>query len=633
MPPRRSIALIVPLFLLVWLIGFQQTDQRFAIAQNSGNSAVPASVLLDPNDLAIKLVAVSDSPETDPKTVGELVTLTATVTEGSATGLAFYWNFGDGQTKRGKVTTHIYAQEGTYNAFVIATDGVHSQRATVLVSIDPIIPGTDKDEVIKGLSGTSDSPTIVGNPANFLATVISGTNVIYEWNFGDGSPSDRGVAVSHIYQVVGDYLVTVSASNNTTIDPIKKSFWMWVLPAPPKGIQVVYAPKQVAVNSLVVFTATVESGTDVKFDWSFGDGTVATGSTVQHSFAKIGVYEVRARARNSVSEISLSIQIFVQDSPPVILNVFKDTPKRAGEAINFTAFILSDSIVTAEWNWGDGTGDSKRSDPEQDNLSVKELPISHAYTKPGRYIVTLIVHNTGGTIDTEITVYVETDVPQQNISIFYTPTLPVVNQPMTFSVPLSKDRRSCLWEWGDGSVLDNAATTVTHTYTQTKKYVAYVKCTPFANNLDRLTYDADRIVFVGGYVFMPFIAQGVVVSNQTLSGGSGSPDIPVTETSTPTATVTPTSTATTAPTETPTTIPIETPTETPTATPTAVPVVTPTPTETPTMIPVDTPTETATPTETPTETPTATETVVETATETPTETPTDLPGSTIPQVP
>jgi len=465
MPPRRS---IVPLFVFLWLIIFQKTDHRFAIAQNSDNSAIPASVLLGPNDLAIKLVAVSDSPTTNPKPVGQLVTLTATVTEGSATGLAFYWNFGDGQTKRGRVVTHIYAEEGTYNAFVIATDGVYTQRATVLIGIDPIDPVGVADQVINGLSGTSDSPTIVGDPTNFLATVISGTNVIYEWNFGDGSASARGVAVSHIYQVVGDYLVTVSASNNTTVDPIKKSFWMWVLPAPPKGIQVIYAPTQVAVNRLIVFTATVESGTDVKFDWSFGDGTVATGSTVQHSFAKIGVYEVRARASNSVDEISLSIQIFVQDSPPVILNVFKDTPKRAGEAINFTAFILSDSLVTAEWNWGDGTRISSRSDPQQDNLSVKDLRISHAYANPGRYIATLIVRNTGGSTSTEITVYVEKDVPRQNTSIFYTPTVPVANEPITFSVPLSKDNRSCLWEWGNGGALDNASTSITYTYTETK---------------------------------------------------------------------------------------------------------------------------------------------------------------------
>lgn len=583
MPPPRYLALITPITLLLWLIIVQQTNP-------------PTGVALAQIAPSFQVSATNDSP----KQVGQSTTFTATVTDGNPNGLTFSWNFGDGQTAEGRVVQHAYAQLGTYDAFVMARRGNESQIATTVATIvaAPIFEPVEKP--IAGLIANGSSPVVAGNPATFLATVSQGTDVTFVWNFGDQSAGANGASVTHIYPIPGTYMATVTATNK--FGSQSATVPIVVADAPPKGLTVVYAPSQVEVNLPVVFTATVESGTNVNFLWSFGDGAVASGATVSHIFTKIGTYEVRATARNSVGVISVSTRIFVQDSPPMIINLFMDESMQVGQEINFTAYVQSDSRVRAEWNWGDGKVASVTSKPDQDNESIKTIRIRHAYAKEGRYGLTLLAYNTGGGAGTEAMVYVATNPPQQNIRIAYTPTWPIANQPITYSVPLGKDRRSCLWEWGNGGALDNASTSVTYTYTQTNRFIVYVKCMPAANNPDQTIYDADRLVFVGGYLFMPLIAQRSSIRSNSISEEIDLPVGPTPEIPTPVpATNTPAPPA------------IDTPTPTAIATPTA------------------TATATATATETATATATATETATETAT--PTETPTDLPGGTIPPIP
>ena len=124
MPPRRYIALILPLALLLAFFVVRISNFTFtnAFAQSQSNSDSDFA-LQGPDDLEIELVAVSDSPPNAPKYAGVTVTFTATVVAGNPHGLTYFWNLGDGKTKAGRVVQNVYAQEGTFTAFVIATDG------------------------------------------------------------------------------------------------------------------------------------------------------------------------------------------------------------------------------------------------------------------------------------------------------------------------------------------------------------------------------------------------------------------------------------------------------------------------------------------------------------------------------
>jgi PKD repeat protein len=73
---------------------------------------------------------------------------------------------------------------------------------------------TVNDLSIAGLNAVNNSPTIVGHTTRFTATISSGTNVVYTWNFGDGQ-AGSGSTASHTYPGAGTYTAIVTATNGT----------------------------------------------------------------------------------------------------------------------------------------------------------------------------------------------------------------------------------------------------------------------------------------------------------------------------------------------------------------------------------------------------------------------------------
>jgi hypothetical protein len=66
-----------------------------------------------------------------------------------------------------------------------------------------------------GAGFVSSSPDLLGQTTTFQST-STGTNLRFEWNFGDGSPpvSSWATAISHTYLITGTYSVVLTATNN-----------------------------------------------------------------------------------------------------------------------------------------------------------------------------------------------------------------------------------------------------------------------------------------------------------------------------------------------------------------------------------------------------------------------------------
>jgi len=80
----------------------------------------------------------------------------------------------------------------------------------------PVDMGADEyaaPAAIAGLSAAASKITLLDEPAIFAARVISGTQIAYSWDFGDGSTS-LGGAVSHEYTLPGVYQVVLTATNS-----------------------------------------------------------------------------------------------------------------------------------------------------------------------------------------------------------------------------------------------------------------------------------------------------------------------------------------------------------------------------------------------------------------------------------
>jgi len=72
------------------------------------------------------------------------------------------------------------------------------------------------DLPISALNAVNDSPTRLGNATHFTATVSAGTNVVYQWNFGDGVLGN-GAITTHAYAAAGAYTAIVTATNGMSL--------------------------------------------------------------------------------------------------------------------------------------------------------------------------------------------------------------------------------------------------------------------------------------------------------------------------------------------------------------------------------------------------------------------------------
>jgi PKD repeat protein len=168
-------------------------------------AANPFGVVSDAHTIDIADVPISGlvASSDGPTLLGEPTTLSATIQAGS--NVIYTWDFGDDESGNGQATTHTYQSVGIYTAIVTATNSVSLLTATTLVTIS--------DVPISGLSASNDSPTLFGIATTLCATVTSGSNIIYSWDFGDGETGD-GAVVMHTYPAVGIYTATVTATNS-----------------------------------------------------------------------------------------------------------------------------------------------------------------------------------------------------------------------------------------------------------------------------------------------------------------------------------------------------------------------------------------------------------------------------------
>jgi predicted outer membrane repeat protein len=87
------------------------------------------------------------------------------------------------------------------------------------------------------------------------------------------------------------------------------------------GLAIAYSPSPtVTLQTPVLFTATVASGSGIAYAWDFGDGSPAGSSNpILHSYTTPGSYTVTVTATNSSGSLSTSVQIEVMEgvAPPL----------------------------------------------------------------------------------------------------------------------------------------------------------------------------------------------------------------------------------------------------------------------------------------------------------------------------
>lgn len=224
------------------------------------------------------------------------VTFSASSTDPAGRSLSFTWDFGDGSSAvSGASVSHLYAAAGTYNLTLTATNTANvSATSTLPIQVLPSAPSAPQLTVN---SGATIYATV---PASLSASSTDplGRNLGYAWDFGDGQTAS-GASVTHTYGSAGNYTLSVKATN-TASQSSTASQQITVLNPAVTTPTLSSSPASPSVGQTVSFSAKATSakGLALSYQWVFGDGSTATGSSVTHAYTTAGTYGVSVTAQD-----------------------------------------------------------------------------------------------------------------------------------------------------------------------------------------------------------------------------------------------------------------------------------------------------------------------------------------------
>ena len=169
---------------------------------------------------------------------------------------------------------------------------------------DPAIRLTTPDTVPKA-NFHSSAPDLLNQVTEFSST-STGTNLSYEWNFGDGTVvTTDSPTISHTYLLPGSYTVTLTVENTAGTDTMSIIIEIISNIVSPTA-SFLSIPGQ--IDQVTSFINTGQDGGDLaenlSYRWDFGDDATSDSSkrTVEHIYRSGGVYTVRLTISNSEGE-------------------------------------------------------------------------------------------------------------------------------------------------------------------------------------------------------------------------------------------------------------------------------------------------------------------------------------------
>jgi len=195
----------------------------------------------------------------------------------------------------------------------------------------------------------------------------------------------------------------------------------------------------VGVGEVVTFTDRSQGG-PTSWTWDFGDGTLATGPVVSHTWSAAGVYTVTLLTENAgaADQASVVIRVLPADElPPRADFSLTSAQTEVNAPITFTS-TSSGSDLTLRWDFGDGT-------TADGQTAVKAWPA------PGQYRVVLTASNSLGADTAEITVIVVDRVQAPVAGIAASTTSLQTGQTATFASTSTGNPTRLDWDFGDGT--------------------------------------------------------------------------------------------------------------------------------------------------------------------------------------
>jgi len=361
----------------------------------------------------------------------------------------YIWDYGDGRRdtlpQPGIITFYQGEHDTTYTITLLAQNQCGEASDAHPVTVFP------RPQVRFGSDVSSGCTPLEVNFNN----VTVGEPDFFQW-YVNGAPIDTQFQLPQQVFLTTDhdstYYITLIAGNECGFDTVTHT--VLVKPNP----VVAFFNTDTLVGCQPFTIRLIDYSTQGLYvSWNFGDGNVATGDTVVHTFAQAGQYFVQEFVNNGCGFDTTEVTITVLPAPEVS---FTHLPfVCAGDTIFFQN--TSPNLAGSFWDFGDGQGDATHTSPH------------HAYAQAGQYIVTL----TG--------LAVTTGCPNAAVSTLEVKPLPqpLVTLPDSFGCqpflfqPQNLTAGTNFYIWDFGNMVTSTETAPAYTYTQPGVYTLGLQVT------------------------------------------------------------------------------------------------------------------------------------------------------------
>jgi len=366
----------------------------------------------------------------------------------------FSWNFGDGSpldTTHWN-SSHQYNSHGTYQVTLITQNANLGCADTITIPI--VIHPMPVPDFTFVNQCQADAYTF-----NNSSSVVQGSIVSYNWNFGDNNTSISS-SPSHLYNAPGNYNVTLTATTDSgCVLSITKQ--VTVYPMPDANFTV----NEVCHNSPTQFTSTstvLPPDNITNYQWAFGDNNSSVLQNPQHTYNTPGLFNATLIVTtNHGCKDTITLPVTVHPNP----------------VVNFTADKLSGCsplciTLTSQSNVATGNI-SQLIWTMEDGSSFNGSPVNICFTNssvsnPNYETITLTaITDQGCTRFLEKQDYI-TIYPKPIAEFYPNPDELVLYETASTMINLSQGANQWNWEMGDGTTYNYFQPT--HVYTDTGTY-------------------------------------------------------------------------------------------------------------------------------------------------------------------
>ncbi len=263
------------------------------------------------------------------------------------------WDFGDGGSSVLQNPTHSYAENGSYNVCLTATNDVGSATDCEVV-------------IINGYLAPVALFTYSGDPDVSFTDLSTNSPTTWLWDFGDGAFSTLQDP-DHSYADNGTYLVCLTVDGPGGSDTYCDNIDIELAELAP------VADFDYAVSgSLTLDFTDLSINEPTSWEWDFGDESISFLQNPIHTYAIGGNYQVCLTATNDVASDEVCKSVYVPTSvannPIVIAAVF---PNPAVETITIqTDEMLNDYLLSISNVLGEKVLETGRTGTQLNSVSL-----------------------------------------------------------------------------------------------------------------------------------------------------------------------------------------------------------------------------------------------------------------------